>query len=152
MGGITVKEAPSAEAVRAEWEGKAEVARISVQEAEVKYKTAQLELQKIIVQETSAIIQRQLELCKELVLLESNRALYKKSALENLKEVVKVSPESARILANEITNMPPPLSAAECLQKFKEHLGNNNEKFALIIEAGKKANLLSDEDVKQICN
>lgn len=152
MGGITIKEAASKKAVEAEWKGKAEVERIRVQEAEVKYKTAQLELQKIIVKEASAIIQRQLELCKELVLLESNRAKLKTAALENLKVMASISADSARALAKEITEMPTPLSAVECLQKFKEYLGNNNEKFALILEAGRKANLISNEDTRQIGN
>lgn len=77
MGNTTVVEAKKKEVAEIEQQMQAAQHKHELEIAKEKYKRAELKLKETLAKETSTIIQKQLELCLELVRLESNRAQLK---------------------------------------------------------------------------
>ena len=150
MGTTYVTEAISPEAVRIEQEGLLRQEEEKRKRVQIKYEQAALELQTAIVKESSAIIRAQLELCRDIVCLEQKRAQMIIELISGARVLIPYDTPSAVAMIKDANALPKPLGAVECLKAMKKHLLQCPEQFNLILNAGKRANLITDAEIRQL--
>eukprot|EP01129_Flabellula_baltica_P005121 TRINITY_DN1829_c0_g1_i3.p1 TRINITY_DN1829_c0_g1~~TRINITY_DN1829_c0_g1_i3.p1 ORF type:complete len:190 (-),score=42.40 TRINITY_DN1829_c0_g1_i3:246-815(-) len=119
-------------------------------QSQFEYEKAQTLLQSEIVEETSGIIKKQLELCQNIVTLEIERAQLKSQALLTAREFIPIDPQEACLLMKNARAIENPKTAEEVLILFKEHLSISDQKFNMILEAGVNAGLITQEEIASV--